>query len=59
MINPYPNALSSKPCTHPTPLITCIKGYLQLRDGAVQVVFEMLWKKLGELVESLERLVEL
>jgi len=39
-------------CTH-------IKKYLQLSDGAIQVIFETLWKKLKKLVKSLGKLVEL
>jgi hypothetical protein len=35
---------------------TRIEGYLQLRDGVVQVVFKVLGKKLGKLIK---RLVEL
>jgi hypothetical protein len=37
---------------------TCIEGYLQLKDGIIQVAFKVLWKKLGEIVEKLETLVE-
>jgi hypothetical protein len=29
-------------------MCVCIKGYLQLKDEVVQIVFEMLWKKIGE-----------
>ncbi len=36
-----------------------LKGYLQLKDGVVQIVFEMLWKKLGKIIKRLGRLVEL
>jgi hypothetical protein len=36
-----------------------IKGYLQLKDGVIQVLFKALWKILGKLIERLGRLVEL
>jgi hypothetical protein len=36
-----------------------LNGYLQLKDGVVQIVFEALWKKLGKIIERLGRSVEL
>jgi hypothetical protein len=36
-----------------------IEGYLQLRDGVIQVVFKVLWKKLGKIIKRLGKLVEL
>ncbi len=36
-----------------------LNGYLQLKDGVVQFVFEVLWKQLGKIIERLGRLVEL
>jgi len=35
------------------------KKKLQLKDGVVKVVFEVLWKNLGKIIERLGRLVEL
>jgi hypothetical protein len=38
-------------CTH-------IEGCLQLRGGVVQVAYDMLWKKLGKIIERLGRVAE-
>jgi hypothetical protein len=38
---------------------TCIERYLLLRNEAIQVVFKTLWKRLGNLIERLGKLVEL
>jgi hypothetical protein len=38
---------------------TYIEGYLQLKDGVVQVVFKVLWKKIGKKIKRLGKLVEL
>ncbi len=35
------------------------KDVLQLKDGVIKVVYEMLCKKLGKIIERLEKLVEL
>ncbi len=32
---------------------TCTKGYLQLKDGVVQIAFEVLRKKLGKIIKRL------
>jgi hypothetical protein len=32
---------------------------MQLKDGVVQVAFEVLWKKLGNIIERLEKVVEM
>jgi hypothetical protein len=34
------------------------RGYLQLKDGVIQIVFKMLWKKIGKIIERLGRLVK-
>jgi hypothetical protein len=49
----------SKVDTHRGDVCTHIEGYLQLRDGVVQIMFETLWKRLKKLVENLRRFVEL
>jgi hypothetical protein len=36
-----------------------LRGYFQLKDGVIQIVFEVMWKKLGKIIERLERPVEL
>jgi hypothetical protein len=38
-------------CTH-------IKGYLQLKDGVIQIVYEVMCKKLKKIIKMLKRLVE-
>jgi hypothetical protein len=38
-------------CTH-------IKGCLKLKDGVIQIMYEMLCKKLGKIIKMLKRLVE-
>jgi len=36
-----------------------LNGYLQLKDRVVQILLEVLWKKLGKIIERLGRSVEL
>jgi hypothetical protein len=42
-----------------TTVYTHIKGCLQLWDGVVQVMYEVLWKKLRNIIKRLGRLIEL
>jgi len=36
-----------------------IEECLQLKDDVIQVVYEMLYKKLGKIIEKLRKLIEL
>ncbi len=42
-----------------TIIYTHIKRCLQLWDGVVQVMYKVLWKKLGNIIERLGKLIEL
>jgi hypothetical protein len=46
--------IGSMECVH-----THIKGCLHLKDGVIQVMYEMLWKNLEKIIERLGRLIEL
>jgi hypothetical protein len=40
-------------------MCTRIGGYLQLKAGVIQVVYEMLWKKQKEIIEMLGKPMKL
>jgi hypothetical protein len=40
-------------------MCACIKGYPQLKDVVIQIMFKTMWRKLGKIIKRLKRLIEL